>query len=173
MGDEHDVAELLDEILNRPEPEPDRDDAEKEKAAARDTAAFMQELARIQKFVEEVNKTQEEFKKLSTKFDLFGNALTAEQEWLDTETNDDWEIELLVENYEVKTMRLPRDRKGKTPIDVGIVVQDGLTRVRLSMGEDGTPGRKNSDLSVEETENLITMLAYNLELAKGNIKEEE
>lgn len=66
-------------------------------------------------------------------------------------------------------MRLPRDRKGKTPIDVGVVEQDGLKRVRLSMGEDGTPGRKNSDLSDKETVDLIAMLNYNLKLIRGEI----
>jgi hypothetical protein len=68
-------------------------------------------------------------------------------------------------------MRLPRDRKGKTPIDVGIVEQDGLKRVRLSMGEDGAPGRKNSDLSPQETSDLIAMLNYNLKVINGEIDE--
>lgn len=76
----------------------------------------------------------------------------------------------LVESTEVGEMtRLPRDRKGKTPIDVGVVEQDGLKRVRISMGEDLKPGRKNSDLSVKETEDLIAMLNYNMLVAKGEI----
>lgn len=78
----------------------------------------------------------------------------------------------LVEDEEVGEMtRLPRERKGKTPIDVGMVQQDGLTRVRISMGEDGG-SRKNSDLSVQETEDLIAMLNYHMLVAKGEIPDE-
>jgi len=66
-------------------------------------------------------------------------------------------------------MRLRRSRRGKTPIDIGVVTQDSGPRVRVSIGEDGTPGRKNSDLDFQETEDLITMLQYHLALAKGDI----
>lgn len=72
-------------------------------------------------------------------------------------------------------MRLPRSRRGKTPIDVGVVTQESGPRVRLSIGEDGHGAqsyRKNSDLDVPETENLILMLQYHVEKAKGNIKDE-
>lgn len=102
-------------------------------------------LASLNKLVERGQSTREQFDKTA---EMIQNAL----------------------GKGVKMARLPRDRKGKTPIDVGIVTQDGLTRVRVSMGEDGTPGRKNSDLSYKETEDLITMLSYNLALAKGEIE---
>lgn len=83
----------------------------------------------------------------------------------------EWSGEL-VEDEEVGEMtRLPRERKGKTPIDVGMVQQDGLTRVRISMGEDGG-SRKNSDLSIQETEDLIAMLNYHMLVAKGEIKDD-
>lgn len=92
--------------------------------------------------------------------------------WFTLNKNSGWHAELVeTEQEEVGEMtRLPRDRKGKTPIDVGIVKQDGLERVRLSMGEDGTPGRKNSDLSLEETQDLIAMLNYNMLVIKGEIE---
>lgn len=86
----------------------------------------------------------------------------------DSGPGPDWSGEL-VEDEEVGEMtRLPRERKGKTPIDVGMVQQDGLTRVRISMGEDGG-SRKNSDLSIQETEDLIAMLNYHMLVAKGEI----
>lgn len=92
------------------------------------------------------------------------------QHWSFDGEGGDFELTLVQAESEVEMARLPRDRKGKTPIDVGIVVQDDLTRVRLSMGEDGAPGRKNSDLSVKEAEDLVTMLQYNISIAKGDIK---
>ena len=73
-------------------------------------------------------------------------------------------------------MRLPRSRRGKTPIDVGVVTQESGPRVRLSVGEDGhgqQSYRKNSDLDVKETEDLITMLQYHVAIAKGEIKQPE
>ena len=70
-------------------------------------------------------------------------------------------------------MRLPRDRKGKTPIDIGVVVQQSGPRVRVSIGEDWSnpSAKKNSDLSFKETEDLITMLQYHLHLARTNTSE--
>lgn len=65
-------------------------------------------------------------------------------------------------------MRLPRDRRNKTKVDVNIVEQDGLTRVRLSLGEDGR-GRKNTDMSVSEAEDLIVLLQYHKGVADGSI----
>lgn len=68
-------------------------------------------------------------------------------------------------------MRLPRSRKGKTPIDVNLVNQPSNPhpRVRLSVGEDGVPGRKNSDLDPKETEDLITLLQWHLAKARGEV----
>lgn len=64
-------------------------------------------------------------------------------------------------------MRLARTRRGKTPIDVGIVTQgDGPTRIRLTVGA-GTPGTKNSDLDINEAEDLAVMLQYYVKVAKG------
>ncbi len=169
MGDEDDVALLLEEILNRPEPERPWDEVEREEAEAREFTRTMAQLAEATKVAEGLNEIARRFKELGEAFQL---SSSSEQEWMDIDTNDLWEIELLVENYEVIDMRLPRDRKGKTPIDVGVVVQDGLKRVRVSMGEDSQPGRKNSDLSEEETAALITLLQYNLALVKGDIEPE-
>lgn len=72
-------------------------------------------------------------------------------------------------------MRLPRTRRGKTPIDVGVVTQESGPRVRVSIGEDGhgqQSYRKNSDLDFKETENLILMLSFHLAKAKGEIPDE-
>lgn len=72
-------------------------------------------------------------------------------------------------------MRLPRSRRGKTPIDVGVVTQESGPRVRVSIGEDGHGAqsyRKNSDLDFTETENLILMLQYKLAVAKGEIADD-
>lgn len=57
--------------------------------------------------------------------------------------------------------RLPRSRKGKTPLDVTVTIQDGLKRVRITMGDDNF-NKKNSDLDEQETEDLITMLTFKL-----------
>jgi hypothetical protein len=65
-------------------------------------------------------------------------------------------------------MRLERSRRGKTPIDVNVVIQDGLPRVRLTVGA-GSPNAKNSDLDFEETDALVTVLRYHLARAKGEI----
>lgn len=56
-------------------------------------------------------------------------------------------------------MRLPRKRKGTTPVDVVVTEQNGLRRVRLSMG---MPGRKfsNTDLPPDEARDLATMLNF-------------
>lgn len=71
----------------------------------------------------------------------------------------------------VRTIRLPRSRRGKTPIDVNYIEQPSNPhpRVRLSIGEDNTPGRKNSDLDIKETEDLITLLQYHLAMVKGEV----
>jgi len=104
------------------------------------------------------------------------NAMTEEineERWLPSDVYPEWQLELLVKDYEVKQMRLPRKRKGKTPIDIGIVKQDDLTRVRISMGEDNSPGRKNSDLSEEEVVDLIAMLNYHLMVVRGEVTPDE
>lgn len=64
--------------------------------------------------------------------------------------------------------RLPRSRKGKTSVDVTITRQDGLPRVRLTMG-DGKPGHKNTDMDEREVEDLIVMLTYKLRMMRGEI----
>lgn len=64
--------------------------------------------------------------------------------------------------------RLPRSRRGKTPIDVVVVTQESGPRVRLTIGDDYFQ-KKNSDLDFEETEALIVLLRYNLAKAKGEI----
>lgn len=71
-------------------------------------------------------------------------------------------------------MRLPRSRRGKTPIDIGVVTQESGPRVRVSIGEDfsSPSSKKNSDLDFKETEDLITMLQYHLAKAKGDIKDD-
>lgn len=53
--------------------------------------------------------------------------------------------------------RLSRSRNGKTSVDVTVVRQDDLTRVRLTMGDD-SPGRKNTDLDSVEVEALALLL---------------
>jgi len=72
-------------------------------------------------------------------------------------------------------MRLRSSRRGKTPIDVGVVTQESGPRVRLSLGDDAmsTPSRrKNRDLDFQECEDLIVMLQYHLMKAKGEIPDE-
>lgn len=71
-------------------------------------------------------------------------------------------------------MRLPRSRRGKTPIDIGIVEQGGgPIRIRVSIGEDWAKpsSKKNSDLDFKETEDLITLLQWHLAKAKGEVKD--
>lgn len=69
-------------------------------------------------------------------------------------------------------MRLPRERKGKTPIDVTIVEQDDTVRVRLTMGEDGG-SKKNSDLTATEVKDLTTLLDYHGKLITGELGQEK
>lgn len=66
-------------------------------------------------------------------------------------------------------MRLPRSRKGKTTVDVTVTRQDGLPRVRLSMGERSKPGFKNTDMDESEVEALVTFLQFNLAKVRGQI----
>ncbi len=58
--------------------------------------------------------------------------------------------------------RLPRSRRGKTPIDVTIVKQDGNTRIRVTVGDDMArlSAKKNSDLDLKEVDDLIVLLSY-------------
>lgn len=64
--------------------------------------------------------------------------------------------------------RLPRSRRGKTPIDIVVVTQESGPRVRLTLGDDYDT-KRNSDLDFEETEALIVLLRYHLAKAKGEI----
>lgn len=66
--------------------------------------------------------------------------------------------------------RLPRPRKGKTPIDVTNTSQNGVERVRVTVGFDYRT-KTNSDLSPEEVRDLIVLLQYHLAIAEGHIKE--
>lgn len=65
--------------------------------------------------------------------------------------------------------RLERSRKGKTTIDVTVTKQDGLGRVRLSMGEQGSYNHRNSDLDAREVRDLITLLEWHLAKVTGAI----
>jgi hypothetical protein len=65
--------------------------------------------------------------------------------------------------------RLPRSRRGKTAVDVTITRQNGLARVRLTMGEKSSPSHKNTDMDDEEVENLIVLLSYKLKMMRGEI----
>lgn len=65
-------------------------------------------------------------------------------------------------------VRLNRTRRGKTPIDVTMTEQDGNQRIRLTMGEDGS-SKKNSDLTEEETYDLIALLNYHLLILRGEL----
>lgn len=65
--------------------------------------------------------------------------------------------------------RLPRSRKGKTTVDVTITRQDGLPRVRLTMGNVDHISHKNTDMDEREVEDLIIMLTYKLKMMRGEI----
>jgi hypothetical protein len=65
--------------------------------------------------------------------------------------------------------RLPRSRKGKTTVDVTITRQDGLPRVRLTMGHVDHYSHKNTDMDDREVEDLIIMLTYKLKMMRGEI----
>jgi hypothetical protein len=64
--------------------------------------------------------------------------------------------------------RLPRSRKGKTTVDVTVTKQDGLPRVRLTMG-DGKPNHKNTDMDPTEVADLIVLLTFKLKMIRGEI----
>lgn len=66
--------------------------------------------------------------------------------------------------------RLPRSRGGKTNVDVDVVTveQDGLKRVRLTMGA-GTMKVRNTDMDEQEVEDLIVMLEFKLQEIKGSL----
>lgn len=67
--------------------------------------------------------------------------------------------------------RLPRTRRGKTPIDVTIVTQEAGPRVRVTIGDDlaRPSAKKNSDLDAKEVEDLIVMLEFNLRRLRGEV----
>lgn len=67
--------------------------------------------------------------------------------------------------------RLPRSRRGKTPIDVTIVTQEAGPRVRVTIGEDFArpSAKKNSDLDEKEVTDLIVLLQYNLAKLRGEV----
>lgn len=70
--------------------------------------------------------------------------------------------------------RLPQTRKGKTPVDVTVTEQNGLKRVRLSMGADyGYGGKKNTDMDEQEVEDLITILTFKLAMIRGQVPWDE
>lgn len=64
--------------------------------------------------------------------------------------------------------RLPRSRGGKTGVEVDVVTtrQNGLPRVRLTLGSPYT-NNKSTDMDEEETEALIVLLQYKLLELKG------
>lgn len=67
-------------------------------------------------------------------------------------------------------MRLPRTRKGKTPLDVTLVEQYGNKRVRITLGEDSNPrGKYNTDMDAAEVTDLIALLNYNMMILNGEI----
>lgn len=68
--------------------------------------------------------------------------------------------------------RLPRSRKGKTPIDVTTTEQNGLKRVRFTTGHDGAR-KVNSDLDPQEVFDLVTILSYHLGVITGHIEDTE
>ena len=67
--------------------------------------------------------------------------------------------------------RLPRSRGGKTPVAVDVVVtkQNGLPRVRLTLGADYGTSKKNTDMDEDETEALIVLLQYKLAEMRGEV----
>lgn len=67
--------------------------------------------------------------------------------------------------------RLPRSRKGKTPIDVTVTRQPAGPRVRLSVGRLNGLGQVNSDLDVKEVNDLVTMLLYHLAVITGKVED--
>lgn len=71
-------------------------------------------------------------------------------------------------------MRLPRSRKGKTTIDVTTTAQNGLKRVRLTMGPPNgwESDRYNTDMDEEETEALITLLRFTLAKLRGEVPDD-
>ncbi len=52
-----------------------------------------------------------------------------------------------------------------------ITNQPAGPRIRITFGDDGSK-KYNSDLDFKETEDLIILLQYHLEKAKGNIPNE-
>ena len=69
--------------------------------------------------------------------------------------------------------RLRRSRRGKTHVDVTTLRQDGLPRVRLSMGTTGTPNNRNTDMDEAEVEDLIVLLQFKLMMLRGEIPWED
>lgn len=65
--------------------------------------------------------------------------------------------------------RLPRSRKGKTSVDVTATKQNGLARVRLTMGEVSSYSHKNTDMDAQEVEDLIVLLSFKLAMIRGDI----
>jgi len=49
------------------------------------------------------------------------------------------------------------------------VEQGNTRRIRITLGEDGG-SKKNSDMTIGETEDLIAILNYNVLVAKGEIE---
>lgn len=70
-------------------------------------------------------------------------------------------------------MRLERSRRGKTNIDVTTTNQDDNKRIRISMGDPGKPGFKNTDLDAVELDNLIVILNYHKLKMEGKIPWQE
>ena len=68
--------------------------------------------------------------------------------------------------------RLPTSRKGKTPVDVTVTNQNGLKRVRLTMGLDAL-NKKNTDMDEQEVEDLITILTFKLAMIRGQVPWDE
>ncbi len=72
----------------------------------------------------------------------------------------------------MSSIRLPRNRRGKTPIDVTFVEQDGNKRVRLTMGDDNR-SKKNSDLTADEVVDLMALLNYHHLVLIGDYEDED
>lgn len=68
-------------------------------------------------------------------------------------------------------MRLPRSRKGKTPLDVQIIEQNDTVRLRITLGEDLSARKRNTDMDEQEITDLIAMLNYHLLVIRGEIDE--